>query len=224
MILPQQLKVGRRMFLSNLILNPKSWAVQRDLSNIYELHRTLMATLDSDVKREEASLLFRVNEPARGERSLTVLMQSVILPDWTVLEERADYLLEKPVKTKTVNLALNPARSYRFYFRGNPVYRDNASRKIRPVYNAEQMQCWLERVFSKNGMRITPDTILIRKIPRIIAYKKDAEGKNLKVSINPVDFSGVFEIANPDLFKVAWRDGIGKGKAFGCGMLSVANC
>lgn len=73
-------------------------------------------------------------------------------------------------------------------------------------------------------MKVSPENILVRKIPKIIAYKKDSDGKNLKVSINPVDFSGVFEITNPDLFQVAWRDGIGKGKAFGCGMLSVANC
>ncbi len=45
--------------------------------------------------------------------------------------------------------------------------------------------------------------------------------KNHNVGFSAVDFTGVLTVADVDLFKVALFNGIGRSKAFGCGMLLI---
>lgn len=45
--------------------------------------------------------------------------------------------------------------------------------------------------------------------------------ENRQVSISTIDFSGLIEVTNPDLFRHALAEGIGPAKGFGCGMLMI---
>ncbi|MBL7000104.1 MAG: type I-E CRISPR-associated protein Cas6/Cse3/CasE [Gammaproteobacteria bacterium] len=45
--------------------------------------------------------------------------------------------------------------------------------------------------------------------------------KNHNVGFSAVDFTGVLTVTDVDLFKVALFNGIGRSKAFGCGMLLI---
>ena len=75
-------------------------------------------------------------------------------------------------------------------------------------------ETWLEKKAQKNGFKLLSVT---------------AEGyhqhhfKNRGIKISTLDFHGVLEVTEPELFiQEALYKGIGPAKAFGCGLLSVA--
>jgi len=86
------------MFLTRLILNPRSRQVRSELAQPYEMHRTLMrafpkAPTDKEGKaREKFGILFRADVDDRCNRVI-VFVQSIIKPDWSFLDGHSDYLL-----------------------------------------------------------------------------------------------------------------------------------
>jgi len=86
------------MFLSRLILDPRSRQVRRELAQPYEMHRTLMRAFPKDSiakgehAREKYCVLFRadVDDP---HNSVIVYVQSAVEPDWSFLATRRGYLL-----------------------------------------------------------------------------------------------------------------------------------
>ena len=83
------------LYLSRLILNPRSRDVRRDLGNCHELHRTILRALpqveDNGAKaRERFGVLHRLEIDQRQQK-LTLLVQSFLKPAWSRLP--SDYLL-----------------------------------------------------------------------------------------------------------------------------------
>lgn len=88
------------MYLSRLILNPRSRDVRHDLSNCHDLHRTIMrgfpdlradsSPVNGDV-RAQLGVLFRLETHPRVDTA-SVMVQSRVAPDWTGLP--GGYLLD----------------------------------------------------------------------------------------------------------------------------------
>ena len=82
------------MYLSRLILNPRNRRVQREIANPYQLHRSLMSGFPDNLAKGDERVLFRLDaHPRTG--ALTLLVQSLTLPDWSWLAQpnARDYLL-----------------------------------------------------------------------------------------------------------------------------------
>ena len=88
------------MYLSRLILNPRSREVRRDLSNCHDLHRSVMRGFPEvpahgrqvhAEARAQLGVLYRL-ESLPGVGTVCVLVQSGAEPDWSRLP--AGYLLE----------------------------------------------------------------------------------------------------------------------------------
>jgi CRISPR system Cascade subunit CasE len=85
------------LYLSRLLLNPRSRQVMSEIASPYEMHRTLMrafpkATDETKLKaRDEFGVLFRmdVDDPIG---TVKVYVQSRVEPDWSFLDELDDYL------------------------------------------------------------------------------------------------------------------------------------
>src|SRR5512138_2750259 len=87
------------MYLSRLILNPRSRQVRNELADPYEMHRTVCKAFPGGVfeearsERNATSVLFRVDVHPRTHIP-TVLVQSRQKPNWDFLSvENKDYLL-----------------------------------------------------------------------------------------------------------------------------------
>lgn len=88
------------LYLSRLILNPRSRQVWSELAQPYEMHKTLMrafprASDDAKAKaRDEFGVLFRADvDDRRSETEVKVYAQSLVKPDWSFLDDLDDYLL-----------------------------------------------------------------------------------------------------------------------------------
>src|SRR5262245_34578903 len=90
------------MYLTRLLLNSRTRAVQHDLADCQHLHRTLMRGFPDDLgpeARARLGLLFRV-EPEHPDGGLALLVQSQAVPDWSGLPQ--GYLLAPPGGPKDV--------------------------------------------------------------------------------------------------------------------------
>lgn len=81
---------------------------------------------------------------------------------------------------------------------------------------------WLERKSESCGFRlvVNSDTDAACKKVQVDAYQQHRFGKK-DIQFSTVDFSGVLEVTDTELFQKRLVEGIGHAKAFGCGLLLV---
>jgi CRISPR system Cascade subunit CasE len=214
------------MYLSRLILNPRSRRVQEELADRYELHRTVMGAYDDDLGDDEERVLFRVERSHRG-RDLALLVQSWTLPDWSCLAAHGarGYLLpvgEPNPALKTFELSLEPGQRLAFRLRANPTARRRCSDGVRRrvgLYEEEEQIEWLKRKAARNGF----DLLSVRGSgQKKITGSVYRNGSKHELTLFSVQFDGVLTVGDPDLVRDAVREGIGSAKAFGFGLLSLA--
>jgi len=86
------------LYLSRLLLDPRSRQVWSELAQPYEMHRTLMHAFEryplkeKENAREKFGVLFRADVDALCNRVI-VYVQSIVEPDWSFLDTFRDYLL-----------------------------------------------------------------------------------------------------------------------------------
>lgn len=223
------------MYLSRLMLNPRNRKVQRDLANPYDLHRTVLSGFpDGQVHvvrstEDAAGVLYRLDE---DRQRLTLLVQSQQAPVWTSLA--AGYLFPAdPFDPAGESLAVKQfvpqfavGQRLQFRLRANPTKRLGKSAakdsgKRVGIYDPEKQQAWLMRKaqmggFKLLGLRMSDDEMQKGSIPR-------QDAPTLTLQLLAVRFDGVLEVTDPAAFLRTLTQGIGSGKAWGCGLLSLAS-
>lgn len=215
------------MYLSRLILNPRSRRVQRELAQPYEMHRSVMRGFPGELQPGAERVLWRVEEHPR--LGLTLLAQSLAEPDWRPLVDAAGpgYLLPVPANpaVKPFELALVAGQVLAFRLRANPTRRLNTGRdqpgKRVGIYEEDEQRAWLERKAEQSGFivleaRIRPEG----KFSDADAIHRD--GQTHKLELLSVQFDGVLRVVDPARVTTAVETGIGSGKGFGFGLLSLA--
>lgn len=246
------------MFLSRLLLNPRSRQVQRDLADCGQMHRAIMTgfpNVEGTKARHDLAVLYRVEASACGQ--VQVLAQSSQEPDWEPLRARADYLQPgvgpNPV-VKSIAAALRHIRAgdrLRFRLRANPTRRiGRGNNQLEPerwrgkrveLQRGEDQLTWLKRKGEGGGYRIERVTLAagapLTSVPqtetqsvdevvgspdgRSHGWQRDGVGRQ-RLTFGAVVFDGVLVVTDADAFREAVRRGIGSGKAYGFGLLSVA--
>lgn len=220
------------MFLTYMRLDAGSPEVQRDLRDQQGLHRRVMsgfpAILDPEQEpREYFGVLHRL-EVERQSGRLLLYVQSRIQPDWSRLP--AGYLVEDGLPNpgvKPVNQAyesLTTGRILRFRLRANPTRKvDTKSgpngekrngRRV-PLRGLDQQMAWLERKAEEHGFGLLQATVAASGATEL--SRSHSTGRTLQ----GVVFEGRLVIRDPERFRETLAQGIGPGKAFGFGLLSV---
>jgi CRISPR system Cascade subunit CasE len=216
------------MYLSRLILNPRSRRVQRELAEPYQMHRSLMKAFPDHLAPGEERVLFRVDEHPR--LGLMLLVQSWDVPDWSWLAEEGarGYLLpvaEPNPAVKPFDLRLAVGHTLSFRLRANPTKRlstgkDNTGKRV-GIYDEEEQLAWLARKGEQHGFRV-----LQAQVSRDGKIKDDdaihREDRTHKLELLSVQFNGQLQVTDPDKLVSAVQTGIGSGKGFGFGLLSLA--
>ncbi len=202
------------MYLSKLVLNESNPAVQKDLSNAHALHQRIMHGFPDehrDVPRSDWNVLFR-HEPD----SNVILVQSVIEPDWNKLE--ANYLLSYDTKPFDPVIAhFSPGKLLQFRLRANPSKRDSKTRKTVGYFKPSDQLAWLARQAERNGFRLHMADVI--PSPNVFGRKRD----QAPIRITTALYQGILEVTDSEQFLAAVEKGIGRGKSYGCGLLSLAN-
>jgi len=199
--------------------------------------------------RATFSTLHRVDtDPRTG--TVTVYVQSEGRPDWTHLPQ--GYLLsgggpgENPA-CKAIADALGRLEAgdrLRFRLRANPTRKidtksgpDGLRRNGRRVElrTEEDQLAWLSRKAASGGFEVLAvrvDTRVLDVVAtgrgtggRAVGAKWAGTGgspRELRLTFTPVLFDGHLRVTDPDLFRRTMAAGIGPGKAYGFGLLSLA--
>jgi CRISPR system Cascade subunit CasE len=175
------------------------------------------------VKRAmDSGFLFRIDPLPNGRAA--IIVQSAIEPDWDYAFRNAGYLLSAPPEVKSFEpnflkgqclrfrLAANPTRRLS---RNSPDAKEESIGKRVPV-PTDQLMDWLARRAESAGFLIERDATTLQ--PGYVYMNKNGKGQRLR----SVLFDGLLRVTDPDAFRQTLVRGIGSGKAFGFGLLSVA--
>jgi len=218
------------MYLSRLILNPRSRQVQRELADPYEMHRTICRAFPGAIFQDNqpSGILFRVDiHPHTGVP--TLLVQSHEMPDWSfLLAPEKNYLLPtdalpldmENLAVKEVQLTLNAGQVLAFRLRANPTKRLKEGAKRVGLVREEEQLAWLRRkIEMAGGVLVSAQLAGQANLRGKLFTEKDDERRMRFIS---AQFDGVLQVKNPDLLVKTIGAGIGSGKGLGFGLLSLA--
>ena len=210
------------LWLTRILPDPRNRDARKDIAGAVDMHHRLMALFPDDVPsteaRRELGVLFRVETAPTGPQ---VLLQSTHQPDLTLLP--AGY---GAAQTKTLSPLLDALRTdltVRYRIVANPIRKPG--RTTRELYNLSSVvpltghaaEEWWLRQAEASGLK----AITVQAVPLDAARgtrRQDAQ----RIKHARTQFDGTAIITDPDHLRTRLVDGIGKGKAYGCGLLSIA--
>ncbi len=229
------------LFLSRLLLDSGDRAARADLADCAALHRRVMsAFLDIEDRvdaRATMGILHRIDTDSRTGQ-ISLLVQSGVAPDWSRLPN--GYL------TTGSDGVVNPASKriegayaqielgarLRFRLRANPTRKidtksgpDGARRNGRRVeltHELHQLE-WLKRQGDHGGFSPVAggdplSSALVSPAGKAAGRRPGAPA----ITLAGVVFEGALQVTDVERFHRALRAGVGPGKAFGFGLLTVA--
>lgn len=206
------------MYLSKLTLNPRNRLARTDTANPYKMHQTLSRILEP-----EKNYLWRLEDTI-------LLVQTQTKPDWGQLEP--GYLAQAFESTSfDVHGSFAFDRKYRFRLHANPTIAKSipqAEREFRKsgkpksgkregLFDLEDQIAWLKRQASRNGFEMLDFMVSNSDFWRI---KKHNASPPMTLAV--AEFDGHLRITNLETFQSCVQIGLGHGKAFGLGLLSLA--
>jgi len=108
--------------------------------------------------------------------------------------------------------------NYRFKVIVNPCTRNNRTRKLVPVKGRNAIARWFSRRSEKNwGFTTLNKHLQVDKI-EVLQFKGK---KQRPITIARASLTGVFHVTDQKKFAHSFLQGIGRGGAFGCGLLQI---
>jgi len=220
------------MYFSKITLKPNPGAEKLAAmmcADRYKEHQALWGFFGDDPNAER-DFIYRYDD-----RSGT--------PGYYVVSKRqpADTTQLWNIATKDYRPALRKGQHLSFMLRANPVVTSGKSGKRHDVVMHEKRQIgyksmplnnrpshqelveksgrkWLVACAERHGFSVDAGRLVID------GYRLYSAGKaatKTPIRFGTVDFQGVLQVVEPGLFKKALETGIGKSKAFGCGLMLV---
>lgn len=219
------------MYLSRLILNPRSRQARNELADPYEMHRTVMKAFVGRLEDDER-VLFRVEVQPRSGIP-TLLVQSLHEPDWSLLiTSQRNYLLDQVhlpfgadnPAVKEVNLSLKAGQRLTFRLRANPTVKKRFDDKKHGnrvgIYKEDEQIEWLKRKMDSAGSTLLSARIV--KEPSLRGKLFVEKDKDKRMKFLSVKFEGILEVKDSVSLLDTVQAGIGSGKGLGFGLLSLA--
>lgn len=200
------------MYLTRLRLDPRSALARRDLADPYDMHRSLVRAFVTDAEQTPPRFLWRL-EPSAAWSSPELLVQSTEPGDWSGLAELPNYLKDE-VQTRewAPQSWVREHETWRFRLFANPtVTRDG---KRHGLVGEEAQLAWLARQGERLGFSVEAALVTGSELLR------SRQGER-RISLLRASFEGRLRVRDADALATALCAGIGPGKAFGCGLLSL---
>jgi CRISPR system Cascade subunit CasE len=204
--------------LARVRLNPRSRAVQRDLGNAVGMHKTMMRLLPDHLgerARATAGLLFRLDETPK---ELTLLVQSRLPIDPRRLPADYGHVATRDLAPMFTALKRGTAVRYRITASAIRRPRPTEGEKKPPavaLLGAEAEEWWTQRAQQAGLLIHTAASTRLRPAT-------SARVHNDAVYHALTRFDGLATVTDPDALGEAILTGIGKGKPYGAGLLSLA--
>ena len=219
------------MYFSRITPNPSSETLHPSHAyhNIYNEHQAIWKFFDED-PRAKRDFLYR-QSIENGKVKYYLVSKRKPLSNsgsWTIQTKKYDPNLKKGQKVSFV-LRANPVvtisqngkkQRHDIIMHKKMLDRQQPNHENRPpssVIVQEIGSEWLNRQGEKSGFKIGTHT-------QADGYRKhicQTPNKRKKIQFCSIDFEGILEVKEVELFNSALFNGIGKSKSFGCGLLLI---
>ena len=224
------------MYFSRITFNPlvdHQQLAKTLCSDSYREHQALWQLFDNDPDAKRDFLYRQVIEHGR--------MKYYVLSKRMPVDKTGIWCVDRP---KPYNPCLSAGQKLFFMLRANPIItvNDSDGKKQRhdvvmheqkrigykqmlrterpPLRQLIQESCtkWLDMRASVNGFAFEPDAVIADGYQQ---HQSPAKNQKWPIRYSTVDLQGILTVTEPDLFRKLLMSGIGKSKAFGCGLLLV---
>lgn len=232
------------MYLTRFRINTARTQTRRLLSSPQTMHAAVMCSFPEILPTtpETPRILWRVDRNARAEALLFILSPS--RPDLTGLVEQAGWPAAATAEMPGWNSfqygsfleRLAKGSTWNFRLTANPVHSirrkdGEETKRTAHVTGAHQLQ-WLIARQEPNGFRLLEkpadkqltehgdELQVVVRDQRDLAFSK--HGEQGKVTLKLVTFDGRLEVTDPPALCHMLTTGLGKAKAYGCGLMTLA--
>lgn len=183
------------------------------ITDAYSLHKQVYGLFDdvrsdSDKANSESSGILWVDKGGDFQ-TRQILMLSTRRPHQTPQFGEVESRVIKPDFVQH--------KRYGFEITLNPSKRNKQSGKIEAIRNRDEIALWaIERAHKSWGFEIHPDHLQVQINP-VLQFNKN--GKT--VTHNSAHLKGELKVTDRTQFMQSFLNGIGRGKAFGFGLLQI---
>lgn len=221
-------------WFSSILINPQKREGRKLLGNRQLMHRAVLqafppGSLDNAGQR----VLWRLDHD--GLR-YTLYLVSPIEPDLTHIAEQAGWVSQiwNSISYDGFLDRIMTGQEWGFRLQANPVKRQSTPPGTRgkalPHVTPKQQVAWLTDRVDKLGFAIKESNEALGGLLVDVTHREDLRfnrkdpnrgGSNAQITLRKAQFDGVLEVTDAALLKRTLVDGIGRGKAYGCGLMTL---
>jgi CRISPR system Cascade subunit CasE len=225
------------MYLTNMPLNPQRRSTRELVTSPQRLHAAVLAGFLPGASTR-GRILWRLDSD--GPHDLNLFVVSSEVPSFDALVEQAGWTSSPVWRTASYDAFLDRLRpEQRWVFRlvANPVRnvrdgsRDGSSGSLSrgsrvPLIKEPDQREWILSRSAALGFAVVegasggPNLSVTRS--RRTRFDRRSDGQARTVTLQTVQYEGVLEVTEPDALRRALVDGVGSGKGYGCGLLTLA--
>ncbi|MFJ8227939.1 type I-E CRISPR-associated protein Cas6/Cse3/CasE [Streptomyces griseus] len=212
------------LWLTRIVPDTRSPQARHDLGDPIGTHRRIMSLFPSDAgpdPRARFGILFRTEDTPTGPH---LLVQSTYEPDATRLPDGYGTTVTRPLDALLD--AIRPGLTIRYRCAASPVRKPGAT--TRALYNLPPVVAltgtaadeWWLRQADNSGIK--PLTHHSHPLDAVRGQRRPTGAPPQNIRHARTQFDGTAAIIDTGLLRQAVLNGIGRGKAYGCGLLSIA--
>ncbi len=215
------------MYLTRMHLNRRLRTAQRLLASPQRIHAAVESCFPPGaIGSAGGRTLWRIDSTPHGE---ALLIASPNPPDMRHLREQAGWQTDGGSTTRSYTPlleSLTEGQRWRFRLTANPVHaiRKGTWEDTKPcaINGAKRQEEWLLKRSTAMGFTFPDGPDESHQLAVTGQHAHQFTRENRKVTIATATYEGILTITNPDLLRAAMTTGIGRAKAYGCGLLTLA--
>lgn len=212
------------LWLTRIVPDTRSQDARRDLAGAIGMHRRIMSLFPSDAgpdPRARFGILFRTEDTPTGPN---LLIQSTHKLDTSLLPDDYGTALTRPLDALID--AIRPGLTIRYRCAASPVRKPGTTTRalynlppVVPLTGSAADEWWLRQA-DQSGLK--PLTHHSHPLDAVRGNRRPDDAPAQRIRHARTQFDGTAAIIDPDQLRAAVLNGIGRGKAYGCGLLSIA--
>lgn len=186
------------------------------ITDPYSLHRVVYSLFE-DVRSEQEKQASSTSGILYAEQAGDYKSRKILLLSNRSPKEKVDGKYGE-VQSKAISDSFLHHSNYRFKVIVNPTKRDSASRKLVPIRGREAIHDWFaERAKTSWGFEVLPDQLQVDSI-NVLQFKDKSQRD---ITMAQASVQGTLQVTDQQQFINSFSQGIGRGRAFGCGLLQL---
>lgn len=205
-----------------MFLNPQRRDARKLLSSPQVMHAAVLSGFPPGA--DPGRVLWRVD--GLGTPQTVLWMVSAEEPDLTHLEEQAGWPSRPTSRSMSYDgllsgLAVGQAWGFRLTANPTHTVTQNGRKQVLGHVTPSQQLGWLLDRQEQLGVRLA-DTAGESTVQLVGRDVRKFKRQGSTVTLATASFSGLLTVADPDRLRSALIGGVGRGKAYGCGLMTLA--